>query len=175
MRLSLFVMEDLGDWTRHYRRIRDASISITKETKDPSEIFLQQKLQELANCWECLSKDGIAERYDMSVQIVGHHISVQATVLGGSVDPGGFLKFIDEHEKAMSFCRIGDLGDKLCCYVPKLSVGSATTIFNGIVSVISTVVDGMSSDDVRARFEFAEREGILPWVLDLPVDFRMFV
>lgn len=173
LRVAVRFAEDLADWTRNYRHIRQYSSQITTRDENAKNKFEEMNLKDVGSFWQDLHERGIVQRYNLSFCNLGHHVAITANVVGGSVDHIKFLEFIDRTEKEVSFCRIGDLAEIVCCYVPiKLSSKEIIKVFETEISIVSCSRDGMSSEEVRNKLEIPQRENILPWSVELPPDFR---
>jgi hypothetical protein len=166
--------EDLTDWTAHYQKTRERQEIATFDDVNSERLFEAKKADKIKDCWNDLLRNGSAKDYSASIAFVGHHIALSLSVKAGSINPLEFIRFTEEHEEILSFCRIGDLGDKLVLYIPRKAEEEKTVAaFKDMLSVVENTVDGLSSEEVRIQFEFAQREGILPWVLNVPPDFSL--
>jgi hypothetical protein len=166
--------EDLSDWTSHYRKMRNKQETVTFSDPATIDVFEAKNVQKLQKYWNDLLQSGTASHYSTSITFVSHHIALSAAVTAGSINPAELISFTEQHESILSFCRISDLGDKMTCYIPsKVDEDKILSALDAILNIMRKPIDGLSSDEVRIQFEFAQREGVIPWSLDLPPDFRI--
>ena len=165
--------EDLADWTRHYRRTREYSPSIGS-SNGSDQWFEQHSLPNVRETWEQLSRDGRGASLELHAGVLSRHIAFSGHVPSGSINAGDFREFAERFESYVSFFRVGDLGESLCIYVPVKAVESQVKVaLPAFMTLLENPVEGLSSEQVRAGFEFAEREGVVPWALALPIEFQV--
>lgn len=164
--------EDLADWTNFYKKTSEYATTLMGDALVQKEYFEKNGLNAVADSCKHLVESGTAKECELALSVRSHHISIAAKVTAGSIELNGYLKFLDGFEKHVSFFRIGDLGEQLCCYVP-INCGDdrIVKIMEQLIRVLSSPTAGVSGDDVRRNYQVAEREGVLPWLVDMPVGF----
>lgn len=176
LRVARRFAEDLADWTRAYRRIREYGRTISWEAPDRHSQLTEGKirLDRVAGFWVDMAKDGRLADLKAEVLLVGSYVALSMSCRAGSVNPQRFRKCAADLETAISFWRIGNLGEKVCCYSPiKIGDDEIVKAWTNVRDLMVDEVPGLSSEAVRTEFEFAEREGVMPWDLALPLEFRM--
>jgi hypothetical protein len=165
--------EDLSDWTRAYRRIRAASRMFKWDSAGADAYLTMEGLADLAQYWTDLAHSGEAERFAISVEAVDHHLGFSVMIPEGSASAELFLAFMENHETVVTFCRVNELADRLCCYVPrKHDPNLILQCVEDLRLIAARAGVGMSSDEVRARFGLAEWEGVVPWGFEIPASFK---
>jgi hypothetical protein len=85
-----------------------------------------------------------------------------------------FLRFLDRYGDRIAFIRLGDWGERLCCYVSRaVAEAESLAIFEDCLTLANDPVPKMAAEQVRADFELTQRDYVLPWRFDLPLDFRL--
>jgi hypothetical protein len=164
--------EDLADWTAFYRRTAEYATTLRGIGLADKENLKDNNLIGIADSCQQLVESGTAEKYDIALSVRTHHLAIAAKVTAGSIELASYLRFLDAFEKQVSFFRIGDLGEELCCYVPmKIGDDRLLKVMEQLIAVISSPVGGVSGDEVRRNYQVAERENVLPRSIDMPVAF----
>jgi hypothetical protein len=121
--------------------------------------------------WWCDDLNPETKRiHRLVVKILGNHVALEGCASAGSLDPLAFTNFLDRYESLVSFCRLGNLAETACCYV-SLRENGTRACFGAFVEVLATAVSGFPSQEVHEAFQLAEREGLLPWSVELPAAF----
>jgi hypothetical protein len=172
MRIAKRFAEDLEEWTKHYSSQRAYASSLDKENICMNEKSFLDKFIDLKSFWnDCFSK-GFIEVNNLVCKKFKSHLYLEASVTGGSINHAAFTEFITKYERTISFCRVGKLGEKLGVYIPlDVTEKDICIIFQEVLELIDKEVEGFSSEEVRGKFSFASREGVLPWEFDLPINF----
>ena len=164
--------EDIADWTRHYRNVREYASSIDHRNSHHDQIFKDNELESWAAQWNVLLERGAAKEFDFVFGVRGHHIFARGGVMQGSIEPLALEGFMKSYERVMSFCSLGKYGEQLTCYVPKKAEATLTThLLEKMVGVLSTAGEPFSAEEARSRFQVAGWEGILLGDIELPLEF----
>lgn len=92
----------------------------------------------------------------------------------GALRAKSFLQFLDRHGDRIAFIRLGDWGDRFCCYVSRMvTEPHSLAIFEECLILAEDLVLKTGAEQVRLDFELTQRDYVLPWRLDLPLDFRL--
>ena len=164
--------EDMADWTRYYRKVREYAHSIDHREGHHAPFFKDEGLESWGAQWNMLVERGTAKKFDFVFGVLDHHIFVRGGVMQGSIEPSAFEKFMNSYNRVVSFCNLGKSGEQLTCYVPKMTKGKLTAdLLEKMVSVLSTAGEPFSQAEARFRFHIAGWEGILLGENELPLEF----
>ena len=173
LRVAHRFAEDLADWSRQYRRPQADSKILRWDSTDAEAFLASEGLGQMEVGWGAMVENGEARRLELSIETVTHHLAFSFVIPEGSANPDLFLRCLEKYEGILTFCRIGDLADRFALYIPRKHAGSdVAKLFQDVWEIASTAGPGISSEDVRPRFEVAEREAVLPWDLEMPTSFR---
>ena len=173
LRVAHRFAEDLVDWTRQYRRVQTNSRTLQWDSDEAGSFLSCEGLSELESDWRVLVCSGDAKRFGLRIETVGHHLAFSLGIPEGSADPDLFLKLMEKYEVLVTFCRVSDLADRFTFYVPrKHDAKDMSGFFHGLQAMAGGAGLGLSSEDVRIRFELAEWEAILPWDFEMSTGFQ---
>lgn len=165
--------EDLVDWSKNYRSIRKRGFRIDSREgvgslgEKNSTMFMVEFWNEVIRlCGERFS--------NATLGILQHHFFLAIHLDNQSIEPENFETFINKNERWITFCRIGDLGEKASIYVPReLGEGKLLDIFLKFIELFDVLRDSFSSDEARALYQVPKHECLLNWAVQLPSDFRV--
>lgn len=169
--ISRFV-EDLEDWTKHYKRARLYAPFIESDSGAGQDENVFRGFSPIQQLWTNCENDGVAMSYRLCVTRFEHHFMLRGRVCAGSLNPARFVDWMERNDKVISFCRLDAFAERSACYISnKIESSKIIRVFEEFLALLREATEGLSSDDVRNEFPFAEREGLLPWHVELPANF----
>ena len=164
--------EDLVDWSRHYRRQREYSDKLSKENpkiKD-SIIKVLPNLAQSLKTWF----DDADPSISLLVNFYPAHIGYTISLADKSFDKGTFKEILDQNKKVIAFCRVGNLANELTFYAPRnIPDDWHCNFLKEIINLSNHSIDLISSDTVKKDYFLAEYECVLPWEIELPIEFSV--
>jgi hypothetical protein len=164
--------EDLATWTEGYRNIRRYSSSINFGSSNPEGHFIKFKIESLFKYWATLNSKGTIKEHGILISKLGHHISIQSSVMAGSINSFVFLDLLDKSDHLISFCRIADTGETVVIYLPaKINNVDLQFVLEKVVEMCASPDEVLSSSEAQNIYGMSQREGLLYWEIELPPNF----